>query len=108
MDLIDRLAHLGVNGLALIVLIEKGVDPSVFISQQTGIRRASTSASSVKDEEIQYALRNYGGLRPLLTLVVSKIRTNNGWDKYEVVSQAAHLRLEQSYKAYLVDLLKSL
>ena len=108
MDLTDRLARLGVNGLALIFLIANRVDPSEFIGQQAGIHRGSSSASSVKDEEIEYALRNYGGLNALLALVVSKIRKNNGWDRHEVIRQVAGLSLERKYKDYMVDLIKRL
>ena len=108
MDLIDTLVGLGVNGLALIVLIAKGVDPSVFIQHQPGIHRRSASPSSVKDEEIAHALHNYGGLNALLALVVAKLRNDKEWDKHEVIRQVAGLSLERNYKAYLVDLLKSL
>ena len=108
MDLIDKLARLGVNGLALIVLVAKGVDPSVFIKRQAGIHRSSATPSSVKDEEIAHALNNYGVLNALLALVVAKIRNDKGWDKHEVIRQVAGLSLERNYKAYLADLLKSL
>ena len=63
MDLIDKLARLGVNGLALIVLIAKGIDPSVFIEQQAGIHRGPASPSSIRDEEVAHALHHYGGLK---------------------------------------------
>ena len=108
MDLIDKIAHLGVGGLALIFLIANRVDPSGFIGQQAGMHRGSTSGSSVNDNEIEYALRSYGGLKALLKLVVSKIRNNKGWDQHEVIRQVGRLSLERKYKANLVELIKSL